>query len=322
MKKILLFLSVLFMAPLTSIFGQNCSVAQLLKTPGSWKAGIPGSIVGVNAADLAKEKEVIANIHNYMNTKFKPMGAQILHSYSYGTKSHYWSDPYSYSMFVLRYVCNKDKPGHEVEVATATVIRVSANVLFELDNLYASDLRDDFRGYLKLTRRPQLKNGFYYMSEEVKPGTDLNDKVMEYSWLITYDDILPFSYMTRKEYLMLVKAKLEKTILESPSEASYLNDFMKNIQLYLKKPESELSKVAVCMWNQEERFEHFVEEGTKGSFIAVKPNPDYYKKLPRSSPQFFNVVFKIAHGDPQYEQNLAAIQQAMDFKDLQDMLGK
>lgn len=322
MKNIILIVAAIFLAPLVSLYGQNCSVSQLLQTPGSWKAGQAGSTMGVAAADLVKEKEVLANIHKYMSTNFKPVGAQILYSNSFGTKPYYWADPYSYSMFVLRYVCKKDNSGHEVEIATSTVVRVSTNVIFELGNLYAADLREDFRGYLKLARRPQLKNGFYYMSEEIKPGTDLNDKVMEYSWLITYDNQLPFSYMTRKEYLLLLRSRLQKNIAESPSQASYLGEFMNNINLYLKKPESELSKVAVCMWNQEERFEGFVEEGTKGSFIAVKPNPDYYKKLPRTSPQFFNVVFKIGHGDPLYEKNIAAIQQAMDFKVLQGMLGK
>jgi hypothetical protein len=164
MKNIILLLAAIFLAPLVSIYGQNCSVSQLLQTPGSWKAGQAGSTMGVAAADLVKEKEVLANIHKYMSTNFKPVGAQILYSNSFGTKPYYWADPYSYSMFVLRYVCKKDNSGHEVEIATSTVVRVSTNVIFELDNLYAADLREDFRGYLKLARRPQLKNGFYYLS--------------------------------------------------------------------------------------------------------------------------------------------------------------
>jgi hypothetical protein len=62
------------------------------------------------------------------------------------------------------------------------------------------------------------------------------------------------------------------------------------------------------MWNEEERFEQFVDEGTSGSFIAVKPNLEYFNKnLPKSSPQFFTVVYKISKGDPifrgKYESN-------------------
>ncbi|WP_315821409.1 hypothetical protein [Paraflavitalea speifideaquila] len=77
------------------------------------------------------------------------------------------------------------------------------------------------------------------------------------------------------------------------------------------------------MWNEEERFEKFVEEGTRGSFLAVKPNLDYYrKKLPKSTPQFFTVVYKIAKGDAVFADNYAAIQKAVDLTKLKSMLGK
>jgi hypothetical protein len=77
------------------------------------------------------------------------------------------------------------------------------------------------------------------------------------------------------------------------------------------------------MWNEEQRFEKFVSEGTRGSFIAVKPNLNYHrKKLPLSTPQFFTVVYKIAHGDPVFEENIANIQKAVDFAALKNMLGK
>ena len=77
------------------------------------------------------------------------------------------------------------------------------------------------------------------------------------------------------------------------------------------------------MWNDEERFEGFVEEGKLGSFIAVKPNLAYYKKnLPRSSPQFFTVIYTLSQGDPVFETNIAAIKEAVDFTKLRSMLGK
>ena len=70
-------------------------------------------------------------------------------------------------------------------------------------------------------------------------------------------------------------------------------------------------------------FEKFVSEGAPGSFIAVKPNLNYYRKnLPKSSPQFFTVVYKIAHGDPVFEENIEAIKKAVDFAKLRSMLGK
>ena len=98
---------------------------------------------------------------------------------------------------------------------------------------------------------------------------------------------------------------------------------MNNIDDWLKKPEAELNKTAVCMWNDEEMFNGFVEEGTRGSFIAVKPNMAYYrKKLPRTTPQFFSVVFKVAEGNQVMVDNMAVIKKAVDFSALRSMLGK
>ena len=91
----------------------------------------------------------------------------------------------------------------------------------------------------------------------------------------------------------------------------------------MTNPETELSKPAICMWNDEERFEKFVEEGTRGSFIAVKPNLAYYhKNLPKSSPQFFTVVYKISKDDRVFEDNISNIKKAIDFATLKSLLGK
>jgi hypothetical protein len=159
------------------------------------------------------------------------------------------------------------------------------------------------------------------MGEEVMG--DRADKIKEYRWLITYNDTLPFSYISQKEYLLIQKRRLEKDIQDSPGDKNYLGKFITNIDAYLKRPAEELKQPAICMWNDEERFEKFVSEGTYGSFIAVKPNLDYYhKNLPMSSPQFFTVVYKIAQGDPVFEENISNIQKAVDFAALKNMLGK
>jgi hypothetical protein len=307
---------------------QDCSKEILQKKPGTWKAGMKGSIVNVNAADLTKERLVTTVIHKMVSSKYNPTGCQVTYSTSFGKSlsagEKWMADPYHYSMYILRYLCDgnsKDKSKYYVDYSTPTTVNITANVIFCLNNLYAANLAtDDFRGYLKLKQRPVLKDGFYFMGEE---KVDYNSPIYEYRWLITYNDTLPFSYVTRKEYLLIQKQRLEKTLKDSPSEKAYLDKFFKNINDYLLKPESELNKTAVCMWNDEERFAGFVDEGTRGSFIAVKPNLTYYhKKLPMSSPQFFTVVYKIAKGDPVFEENIANIQKAVDLAALKNMLGK
>jgi hypothetical protein len=311
-------------------FTQDCSKELLLKKPGTWKAGPQGSIHNVSAADLVKEKAVLAAIHKMVFTKFTPTGCEISYSTVYGkdpNAGQTWiADPYHYAMYILRYICDgnsKDKSKYYVDYSTPTTVDISANVFYPMHTLYAADPLDDFRGYLKLKERPVLKDGYYFMGEEVVGDYGTPSEIKEYRYLITYNDTLPFSYLTRKEYLLIQKKRLEKDIKDSPGEKAYLDKFLKNISEYLSKPESELSNAAVCMWNDEERFEKFVEEGTRGSFIAVKPNLNYYrKKLSMSSPQFFTVVYKISQGDPVFEENIANIKKAIDFAALRNMLGK
>jgi hypothetical protein len=310
---------------------QDCSKEILQKKQGTWKAGISGSIVNVSTVDLAKEKSVTAALHKMISSAYKPTGCQVTYSTSFGkstAEGERWiSDPYHYTLYVLRYLCDAngaDKSKYYVDHATPTTVNITANVIFSLNNLYAKNLAaDDFRGYLKLKLRPVLIDGFYFMGEEVVGDNHLQNKIIEYRWLITYNDTLPFSYLSRKEYLLIQKQRLEQTLRNSPSEKKYLDQYFKNITDYLLKPESELSEPAVCMWNDEERFERFVQEGTRGSFIAVKPNLNYYhKKLAMSSPQFFTVVYKVSHGDPVFEENITNIKKAVDFNVLRSMLGK
>lgn len=320
---------ILFPVILFSIFSsaQECIKELQKQKPGTWKAGMNGSIVNVSAADLVKEKAVTAHIHKMVSSNYKPMGCQVLYSTVFGksmANGQTWiADPYYYSMYILRYLCDQqsaDKSKYYVDHATPTTVNITANAIYSLNTLYAADLGDDFRGYLKLTKRPEKKAGYYFMGEE---KVDYNSPIYESRWLITYNDTLPFSYLSRKEYLLIQKKRLEKAVKESPGEKAYLDKFFKNINDYLTKPETELSKPAICMWNDEERFEKFTEEGTKGSFIAIKPNPDYYhKKLPKSTPQFFTVVYKISKDDAVFEENIEAIKKAVDFAALKNMLGK
>jgi hypothetical protein len=325
-----LFLSVILLFSLTA-FTQDCSKELLAQKPGNWKIGQQGSIINVTASDLVKEKAVLAGIHKMISSDYSPKGCQISYSTVYGKVSLegqiFLADPYYYAMYILRYICDgnsADKSKYYVDISTPTTVNITANVIFSMNNLNAANLSDDdFRGYLKLEERPVKKDGYYFMGEKVVGDSWTENKTIEYRWLITYNDTLPFKYVSRKEYLLIQRKRLEKSIKESPGEKEYSQKYLDNISEYLTKPESELSQPAICMWNDEERFEGFVEEGTRGSFIAVKPNLSYYKKnLAKSSPQFFTVIYKMSQGDPVFEENIAAIKEAVDFAKLKNMLGK
>ena len=64
-------------------FAQDCTPELLLQKPGTWKVGIQGSINGVSAADLVKEKSVLAVIYKMVNTNYSPKGCQVSYSNAY-----------------------------------------------------------------------------------------------------------------------------------------------------------------------------------------------------------------------------------------------
>ncbi|MDN3655574.1 hypothetical protein QWZ08_08050 [Ferruginibacter paludis] len=312
---------------------QDCTPEILAKKAGRWKAGPQGSIHNVTAADLVKEKAVLAAIRKKLSVDYKPTGCEVSYSNVFekdmSTETKWIADPYQFAMYILPYLCDTksaDKSKYTVAIASATNVNITANALSlsGAGELYAATLpSDDFRGYLKLKQRPQKKDGAWFMGEEVVGDAGTAHEIKESSWLITYNDTLPFYYLSRKEYLQIQLKRLDRAIKESPGEKEYNNKFIKNINDYLERPEAELNQPAICMWNEEERFEKFVDEGTKGSFIAIKPNLDYYhKKLPKSSPQFFTAKYKISTGDEVFEENIANIKKAIDFATLKTMLGK
>jgi hypothetical protein len=322
----------LFLIPALYCTGQDCTAAALLKRPGVWKAGMSGSITGVSAKDLLREKATVAGIHKMITGSYTPVGCQALFTNNFsgenpGAGKNWISDFYGYSIYVLPYLCDpasSDKTKSYTAIATATIARVDVNVLGALNNLYAAELPDDdFRGYLKIASRPVIKDGYYLLSDRITDNTDPKKPTRETSWLITYNDTLPFYYVSRKEYLQLTKKRLEKTMKDDASSKDYYAQFMNAINREMAKPEADLAKAAICMGNDEERFTGFVEEGTRGSFIAVKPNPAYYhKQLSRSVPQFIVATFSVTEGEPVMTINMDGIKKAMNFSMLKSMLGK
>jgi hypothetical protein len=315
---------IFFIAGYVSV-AQDCDPKNLAQLPGKWKAGPQGSINNVSAADIQKEKANLNRIYSMISAGYKPLGVVINYSFvfsKYGERKWY-GDPYSFNMYVLPYLCDPldaEKKKYYVAVSSATNVSVMVNQSSELD-LYAALLEpDDMRGYLRMNKRPEKRDGYWFMGEKVVADRGTANETISYEYLVTYNDTLPFSYMSRKEYLLIQKKRLEKTM--SGSNSNSYKEYMDRINKHLQWPDQELAKTAICMMNDEELFNGFVEEGARGSFIAIKPNPDYFhKNLPLSSPQFFALVFKVTKNAPVYESSVTGIEKSLDIQKLRSMLG-
>lgn len=312
---------------------QDCTPEDMAKRPGMFEAGKAwgASTQNVAHADLIRERATLLNIHKMIASGVKPTGAVGRFSYSFDggidmAGKNKVADVFGYSIYMLNYICDRgstDKSEFRISMETSNILNIEANAINEF-GLRATDISDNtFRGYLLMKNKPQIINGFYFLGDQFSGDDQSRRKA--YTWLITYDDTLPFSYVSRKEYLLLSKDRLQKTIQENGNGSGYYNEFVNRINEYLNQPDSELSQPAIVYRNDEERFTGFKQEGSSGSYFLIKHNPAYYRKgLPKSTAQFFTVVFKVLEGNefPVYEENMKAIKKTVDFRARRNMLGK
>ncbi len=298
--------------------GQKCTDEAMVAKTGKWKPGIQGSIRNILKADLAREKAFMAGIQKKVSKQHVPAGLEIVYSTSWNkdNTSGYLADPYSLSMYLLRYLCDDSPKGFYVEYSSATNVVVGINQLYAMDNLNADPLpADHFRGYLRLFKKPELKDGAIYMGTE----TSDNGNIKEENWLITRGDSLPFRYLSRKEFLLLAKTRLENKIKSGENLQKYLD----KVKEQLQQPEKDLSQPAVCNWNDEERFTGFLKEGERSAFYPVVPDLSYYKKgLPKSAAQFISVKYKYSVGNKVFDKNIEGLRKALSFEYLRSLLTK
>lgn len=324
MKKLFIFFPLISIFVLVPVRGQEpCTETALAQKPGLLRESkLRGSTPGLTPAEVARARATLLQIHQTIAAGYKPVG--VVGDYSYHFAGGTTASTFGYSMYLLKYNCDRsaaDRSKFYVGTDTPTVVRIDANVINPL-NISASDFSDNtFRGYFFIRKLPQKVDGFYYLGDNPAGNAPQNQK--EYTWLITYDDQLPFVTLTRKEYLLLTKAKLEKTKGENGSSGAFYDQYINRVNEHLKKSEAELSKPAIVNRTEEEMFTGFLEEGTRGAYYAIRHNPAYYRKgVPKSAAQFFTVVYSVYEADPVYSNNVAAAKRSLDLNVLKALLGK
>ena len=154
---------------------QDCNEALILQKPGVWKAGMKGSVSGISATDLEKERKVVASLDNLIKSKYTPMGVE---ADFYG--SYYRSEPevpvnnYNYNILFLLYFCDGNiiKTSHE----TSTSFTISING-FD-GQIYESPGENNTsgEGFYSLKNMPAEKDGFFYFEESASLGFGMSGK--------------------------------------------------------------------------------------------------------------------------------------------------
>src|ERR1035437_9705029 len=180
------------------ISAQDCTEASILQKPGIWKEGMKGSVSGIPLADLDREKKVVSALHLLIKSKYTPMGVQADFNGSYDTPDREIPvNNYDYNIYFLHYFCegNIIKTDHE----TSTSLSISANRIDAKIYEMPDENNAPGEGFYSMKKMPVEKEGNYYFEQVAGLGLGVTGKSR--TWLITYDKTLPFSYVTKKEFL-------------------------------------------------------------------------------------------------------------------------
>ena len=311
-------------------YSQDCTQASVSQKPGVWKEGMKGSVSGIPAADLEKERKIVAEIHLLIKSKYSPTGVEADFNGSYDRPdADVPVNNYDYNIYFLHYYCegNVLKTDHE----TSTSLSVSANRSDAKIYEKPDENNLPVEGFYSMKKMPVEKDGNYYFEQNASLGMGATGKSR--TWLITHDNKLPFSYVTRREFLEKQKNMLTLAMpkaIEGANQnyrAKTEQDFKKalaKIETLMKMPSAESDLPAIVKQDPND-YLSFLFTTNEDAFakVLIKPNPGYFNsKLPRSSPQFFVLNITGDDKEPVAAKVMTDVMKDLDLSALRNMLGK
>jgi hypothetical protein len=303
-------------------YPQECTETLLLQKPGVWKEGMKGSVSGIPAADLDKEKKVVTSLHNLIKSKYTPMGVEADFTGSYDRP-----DPdmpvnnYDYNVLLLNYFCegNIIKTSHETSTTfTISINRFDGKIYETQDQNNTSG-----EGFYFLKNMPVDKDGCYYFEENANIGFGMSGKSR--SWLVTYDGKLPYFYVSKKEFLEKQKLMLSKASKDaSAADQQNYKKAMAKIDNLLTMSSADLSQPAIVRQDPKDYLSYlFTSDDDPFGKVLIKPNPGYFNvRLSRAVPQFFVVNLTGDEKEAIASKVMTDIMKNFDFDALRNMLGK
>lgn len=186
-----------------------CDPNALAGLPGKWKPAGKGSVTPLNAKDVATEKATLNSIFNMIKAGYQPVGLAIDNSdiigFNPATGTNWVCNPYAKAFYLIDYFCEGGTARLNGENETPNSVFIYANSMEWIANIYGCQPdEDNTRGYVYMKDMPVYRDGYYFF--------DLGDEKPKHSSaiLIARDGAVPFSYVTRKEFLDIRIAELEK----------------------------------------------------------------------------------------------------------------
>jgi hypothetical protein len=264
---------------------QDCTEELLLQKSGTWKE-TSGGVPGIAAADLAREKKVVTSLHTMIKSKYTPLGVKIDFGGAYESPyPNMLANCYYYHIMAFDFYCDGNTIKTDDE--TSTTFQISANGFdTEIFDTAQGD-RALAEGFNVMYDLPVEKDG-YWAFKETEVGLGFGMKGKTKSWLITYDGKLPYSYVSKKEFLEKRKINLTTSMLDA---ARGFNDILKNLEIEkgfeeveFKNDPEKLAKYMKGYNYSKDRYEKFLADNEKN----YKPEFDKIETLLKMSAEELN----------------------------------
>jgi hypothetical protein len=232
MKKIITSLS--FLIVLNATAQDNDCVDRQLAKAGKWTK--LKETVKSAPADLAIQRRFFNALHSPLQAAYQPKGLDAAYSGSfqpvmYGQPvAYYW-----YTLFAERYLCEGDALVlNKFDINSIFTTAFNYVSFLEIYDTTAADNSVGFRS-LREGFPVEIRPGIWQFSD-VKTSLGAGNEGLTKLWLITYDGQLPWSFVTRREFLLKRKRFLQK---EMAAEVPRLKDQLAGWEQQKKYKEQE-----------------------------------------------------------------------------------
>jgi hypothetical protein len=211
----------------------DCLDRQLAKA-GSWKK-LPETVKS-SPADLAIQRRFYNALHNSLQSAYQPRGLDAAYSGSFQPVKYAQPVAYTwYTLFGERYFCEGDALVlNKFDINTLFTTAFNYVSFLEIYDTTAADNGLGFRP-LREGIPVETRPGIWQFSD-VRTSLGAGNEGLTKLWLITYDGQLPWSYVSRREFLIKRKRFL---LQEMAAEKSRMKDQLASWEQMKKYKEQE-----------------------------------------------------------------------------------
>lgn len=255
---------------------------QILKQPGTWKQNKNPETTA--PADLAVEKRSTRMIHDMLRARYTPVALEANYGEGFRNNSPHPYDAWFYSMGALEYYCDNGKilKNHEGN----STLYVNFNQ-FNFGALYDTTTDVQLIGFQTLQHGipEEVKPGVWHFPVD-RAGLGFGQFGKSDLWLFTFDGKLPWSWVTRKQFLVKRRRNLYGLMESSRTSTRETIDRIEKEkgqkQEEYKNDQAKYEKYLRVDYNpMMERYKKFLEDNDK-PYLAVIADIDKLLQQPES----------------------------------------